>query len=246
MPRYALPRRYALALATIPAVLIVAAPTAVAFAAGPRPSWLTGHVLLLVVGLLPLVTPALMRALGTSWDALLLSPVWMLCALGLTVVARVQPQLVDKQALWVLVEWTIFLALVGVPPLLRWIQRFRVAWLGIALLAVLATLILGSDVNGSGTRIWLQVAGVSVQPGEVLRIALVIFLAGALAKRSHVLSGERRWRGRWSIPSWRAWWPLLGAVGLGCLAMGAQRDFGPALLSGAVFLGNAVRGNRPP
>ena len=237
MPRYALPRRYALALATIPAVLIVAAPTAVAFAAGPRPSWLTGHVLLLVVGLLPLVTPALMRALGTSWDALLLSPVWMLCALGLTVVARVQPQLVDTQALWVLVGWTIFLALVGVPPLLRWIRRFRVAWLVIALLAVLATLILGSDVNGSGTRIWLQVAGVSVQPGEVLRIALVIFLAGALAKRSHVLSGERRWRGRWSIPPWRAWWPLLGAVGLSCLAMGAQRDFGPALLSGAVFLG---------
>ena len=237
VPRYALPRRYAFALATIPALLIVGAPTAVAFAGGPRPSWLAGHVLLLVVALLPLVTPVLMRALGASWDPLLLSPVWMLCALGLTVVARVQPQLIDTQALWILVGWMGFLALAGVPPLLRWIGRFRVAWLAIALLAVLATLLIGADVNGSGTRIWLQIGGVSVQPGEALRIALVIFLAGAMAKRSHLLSGERRWRGRWSAPLWRTWLPLLGAVGLSCLAMGAQRDFGPALLSGAVFLG---------
>ena len=47
----------------------------------------------LLVAALPLLTPLLLRVLRRPWDPLLLSPVWMLCAMGLAVIARVQPRL---------------------------------------------------------------------------------------------------------------------------------------------------------
>lgn len=70
-------------------------------------------VLLAIVAALPLVTPFALRALGRVWDPLLLSPAWVLCALGLAVIARVQPTILPTQVLWITIGWSAFIALVG-------------------------------------------------------------------------------------------------------------------------------------
>ena len=233
------PWRYTVPLLALPSLVLLGAPTAVLLSTRTSAGMPERGVLL--VAALPLLTPLLMRVLRRPWDPLLLSPVWMLCAMGLAVIARVQPALLNAQILWITVGWAVFIGLVGVPPLLSWLRRFRTLWLVLAMLAVFSTLFLAQDVNGSGTRIWLRVGPVSIQPGEVLRIALIAFTATYLAERGHLLTGRRRGPDasgiRGAIPTRAYWLPLLGVLGLSVLAVAAQRDFGPAILFSAAFLG---------
>ncbi len=211
-----------------PALLLAAAPSIVLASTEVRPDPAL-PVLLAVVAALPLVTPFALRALGRVWDPLLLSPAWVLCALGLAVIARVQPTILPTQVLWITIGWSAFIALVGFPPLLEWLRRFRYLLMAAGMLLAGITLLFGADVTGQGARLWLQIGPITVQPAELLRVLLVAFLAGHLAEHP----AEMAWRGergRTPVPGY--WLPILGVLGITVLVVVAQRDFGPALIFG--------------
>lgn len=77
-----------------------------------------------------------------------------------------------------------------------------------------------------GTRGWLSLGGFSIQPVDVARVALMLFMAERLATHEEV-------------PGWRRFqWPAI-ALGAGVLLVAIQPDFGSALalgLSGGVLL----------
>ncbi|MEX2446686.1 MAG: FtsW/RodA/SpoVE family cell cycle protein [Dehalococcoidia bacterium] len=235
-PPLRLGRRYRWPLAVLPALLLFGGPLTVLLATGQQVDtdvlWAA-----LIVAVLPLLTPALMRLMGLVWDPLLLSPVWVLCALGLIVVARVQPALLAAQMLWITLGWSAFIAIVGFPPLLSWLRRFRYAWLSLGILLAMATLAFGEDVTGQGTRLWLRIGPVTLQPAEVLRVVLIAFLASALAEGGVAMARTwQRTRG-FTLPPAAYAVPMLGMLGLSLLVVVAQRDFGPAVLFVAAFLG---------
>lgn len=70
----------------------------------------------------------------------------------------------------------------------------------IGLLGVLGALLGGVEVNGSAR--WLKVGGITIQPSELLKIALMIFVAKQLAVNN-------------SDPD-RAFWPTIIAIGVSC------------------------------
>lgn len=230
-----------LLLLVVPSALLVAAPAMVLIATGrePSPDLLASLVL---VASLPLATPALLALVYRRWDPYILSSAWVLCALGLAVIARVQPGLLTTQLLWIAAGWAAFVMLAGFPRLLPLILRLR-AWLlaaGLALIAV--TLAIGEDVTGEGARLWLRFGPIGVQPAELVRVLLVIFIAGHLALRTPEDDGEAREDGtgaeRALLPSLtRDWAPLLAMFGLAVLGVLAQRDFGPSLIFGATLVG---------
>ncbi|MEX2373348.1 MAG: FtsW/RodA/SpoVE family cell cycle protein, partial [Dehalococcoidia bacterium] len=191
----------------------------------------------ILVALLPVLTPLLLRIAGREWDPLLLSPAWVLCALGLAVIARVQPDLLTTQMLWMTLGWTTFIALAGFPPLLDWLRTYRYTWLTAGILLALATLFVGDDVTGQGTRLWLTVGPVTIQPAEVLRVVLIAFLAAYLGERRHLLMAGWRRAGDVSLPPPAYWLPLAGMVGLTLMVVVAQRDFGPSVIYVGSFLG---------
>lgn len=77
-----------------------------------------------------------------------------------------------------------------------------------------------------GTRGWLSLGGFSIQPVDVARVALMLFMAERLATHEE-------------LPGWRRFkWPAI-ALGVGVLLVAVQPDFGSALalgLSGAGLL----------
>src|SRR5438552_2575083 len=78
-------------------------------------------------------------------------------------------------------RWTEFQLLI-VPALLGLI--------GMALVA--ATLVFGKDLNGSGIRLWFSFGFFSFQPSELLKVILVIFVAGYLYDRRDLLGSSLR------------------------------------------------------
>ncbi|MPZ97983.1 MAG: hypothetical protein GEU80_01385 [Dehalococcoidia bacterium] len=229
------PRRYSAMMLVLPPLLLIAAPLTVLLATDVTPTP-EQRGTAIVVAALPVVTPIFLRVIGLRWDPLLLAPAWVLCALGLTVIARVQPDLLERQLLWITLGWAAFIALVGFPPLIEWLRRYRYTWLTAAVLLALSTLFFGDDVTGQGTRLWLRIGPLTMQPAELLRVLLIVFLAAYLSERTELLFVTWRRLGPLSVPPPAYWLPLLGMVGLAVMVVVAQRDFGPSVIYVATFL----------
>src|SRR5258705_494814 len=114
-------------------------------------------------------------------------------------------------------------------------QRFVVtcpAAAGVALL--LLTFVLGTEINGQ--RLTLSFGPVSGQPSELLKVILVVFLAGYLSENRSLLVEQSTRIGPISLPPVPYLAPMVAmwAIALGIVVV--QRDLGAALLFFAVFL----------
>lgn len=105
----------------------------------------------------------------------------------------------------------------------RLLRRFgpQVMFLGIAML--LAVLVVGQEINGA--RRWIRFAGVGVQPSELAKLALAVFLAATLARQ-----GERvRTFKRGFLPVM-----LFTCVTMGLVLL--EKDLGTTILMGSLTL----------
>jgi cell division protein FtsW len=114
------------------------------------------------------------------------------------------------------------------------LRHYKYSWaaIGIALLA--ATLLFGKEVNGA--RLWIDLGPISVQPGELLKIVLVVFLAAYLAETRTLLTSARMRIGFLSIPPLPYFLPMLVLFGAVMLIVVRLNDLGTALLFFGTFL----------
>jgi cell division protein FtsW (lipid II flippase) len=169
-------------------------------------------------------------------DQLLYPMTAMLVAIGLIMVSRLAPDLAIRQALWVALGLIVFAATVSFLPDVSILQSYKytAAILGLALVAT--TFVFGTDPNASGARLWLTAGGLYFQPSEVLKVLLVIFLAGYLEDKRELLAWSFSSLGRLRLPPLPYLGPLLAMWAMSMLVLVAQRDLGPALLMFGVFL----------
>ncbi len=169
-------------------------------------------------------------------DPFLLPVAALLTGWSLLLLARLAPNFLLRQALWLLISTVALLAVIRAGRNLRWLRRFRYTWLlgGLALLAT--TLVLGVNPSGYGPRLWLGAAGFYFQPSEVLKLLLIAYLASYLAERRELLVSAGHRIGRWWLPSLAYVGPLLAMFGLAVVVLAWQQDLGAALLFLLTFL----------
>jgi cell division protein FtsW (lipid II flippase) len=112
--------------------------------------------------------------------------VMLLSAVGLAFVIRLAPGSAQNQANWITLG---LLLMVSTAALSRRYARLRAYKYTAALAAVLllvATGLFGTTINGA--RLWFTVAGQTVQTTELIKLFLVVFLAGYLADEAAVLA----------------------------------------------------------
>ena len=115
-----------------------------------------------------------------------------------------------------------------------WLRTYKYTWAaaGIALLAL--TFVLGSDVNGA--RLTLSVGPLSGQPSELLKVILVVFLAGYLSENRSLLADESTRIGPIRLPPIPYLAPMVAMWAIALVIVVVQKDLGAALLFFAVFL----------
>ena len=152
----------------------------------------------------------------------------LLTAIGLTEIYRLGPTDAFKQATWVVVGVAVFAAaLVGLRRDYRLLENYKYLFgLGaVALLFMPLLPVIGQSVNGA--RLWVHVGSLQFQPGELGKIALIIFLAAYLREKREVLAAGRL----------KDWGPLLVIWGAAMLVLFATDDLGSGLLFYGIFLG---------
>jgi len=84
--------------------------------------------------------------------------------------------------------------------------------------------VIGETINGA--RLWIHFGSLQFQPGELGKVALIVFLAAYLRERRDVLAHGRL----------KDWGPLLVIWGGAMLVLFATNDLGSALLYYGIFL----------
>lgn len=96
---------------------------------------------------------------------------------------------VSRQALWMLIG-TVALVVVVQIDYQRW-RRLASPLLGVSLIALFAVLMPGIGLEANGARRWLGVSGITVQPSELVKLALLIWVADLLARRARHIRNVR-------------------------------------------------------
>ncbi len=189
-----------------------------------------------VIGLLllALVAHLSLGLLLPRADQVLLPLVVLLSGIGLLFVTRLEPELAVRQLRWHALGTLLMVVLLVPLGRVHRLRRYKylTAFAGLALMVVTAAV--GREVNGS--RLWLGTRGYAIQVTEVMKVLLVVFLAGYLADRRLLLrAAGRRWRGV-RLPTLPYLLPLTAIWVLTFLILVWQRDLGATLLLAGVTL----------
>ncbi|MFJ4469160.1 FtsW/RodA/SpoVE family cell cycle protein [Streptomyces sp. NPDC089424] len=190
------------------------------------------------LGVLALLAHLAVRVRAPYADPLLLPIGVLLNGLGLVLIYRLDletpgDRAAPAQLVWSALGVTLFAYVVAALRDHRVLQRY--AYVCVAAALVLLTLpIFFPAVNGA--RIWIRIAGFSIQPGEFAKVLLAVFFAAYLAANRNALaySGRRLWG--LQIPTGRVLGPIVAIwlVSVGVLVL--ERDLGTSLLFFGLFV----------
>src|SRR5438034_5506875 len=160
-------------------------------------------------------------------DPYLLPMAALLTAIGVTEIYRLNPTDAFRQGLWIVVavgalSATLALLRTDYRRLESYKYLFGLGAIGLLMLPALP--VIGESVNGA--RLWVHVGSLQFQPGELAKIALIVFLAGYLREKREVLAQGRL----------KDFGPLLVIWGMAMLVLLETRDLGGGLLYFGIFL----------
>ncbi|MEU4083290.1 FtsW/RodA/SpoVE family cell cycle protein [Streptomyces aureus] len=193
------------------------------------------------LGVLALVAHVAVRLRAPYADPVLLPIAVLLNGLGLVLIYRLDLQTPDDRAAPIQLVWStlgvaFFIVVVLCLRDHRVLQRYTYVSV-VGALALLVLPILFPAVNGS--RIWIRIAGFSIQPGEFAKVLLAVFFAGYLAANRNALaySGRQIWRfRRLQLPTGRVLGPIVAIWLLSVLVLVLERDLGTSLLFFGLFV----------
>src|SRR5204863_2369165 len=160
-------------------------------------------------------------------DPYLLPIAGLLAAIGLTEIYRLGPKDAFRQGLWVVIAVAVFAGgLLAFRRDYRVLENYKYLFglAAVALLFLPKVPGLGTTVNGA--RLWVHAGPLQFQPGELAKIALIVFLAGYLREKREVLAQGRL----------KDFGPLLVIWGGAMLVLIETRDLGGGLLYFGIFL----------
>jgi cell division protein FtsW (lipid II flippase) len=138
---------------------------------------------------------------------------------GLLTIWRLDPDLGLRQTAWLAISLFVFWIGLRIPNLLDLLSRYKYIWLFCGLILTGLTFFFGTYPYGSGPHLWLGCCGIYLQPSEILKLLLVIYLAAYLAERLPL-----------SFNTMQLLAPTFVLLAVTLLVLMAQRDLGTAIL----------------
>ena len=193
------------------------------------------------LGVLALLAHLAVRLRAPYADPLLLPIAVLLNGLGLVLIYRLDLETPGDRAAPVQLIWStlgvaLFIAAVLFLRDHRVLQRYTYVSV-VTALGLLVLPILFPAVNGA--RIWIRIAGFSIQPGEFAKVLLAVFFAGYLAANRNALAYAgrpvRRFK-RLQLPTGRVLGPIVAIWLLSVVVLVLERDLGTSLLFFGLFV----------
>ncbi|MER5376134.1 FtsW/RodA/SpoVE family cell cycle protein [Streptomyces sp. NPDC002553] len=190
------------------------------------------------LGVLALLAHGAVRMRAPYADPLLLPIGVLLNGIGLVLIYRLDletpgDRAAPTQLVWSTLGVALFAFVVAALRDHRVLQRYAYVSV-VGALALLTLPILFPAVNGA--RIWIRIAGFSIQPGEFAKVLLAVFFAAYLAANRTALAyaGRRIWFVQ--LPAGRVLGPVVAIWLLSVVVLVLERDLGTSLLFFGLFV----------
>jgi cell division protein FtsW (lipid II flippase) len=178
---------------------------------------------------------------GRRTDQVLLPAIMLIGGIGLLLMERLPQDLAGSlgglsrsQLIW----WLLACAIVGTLGIVvrsdAWLRLYKYTWAAFGITLLLLTFLFGQEVNGA--RLVLAIGPVAFQPAELLKVVLVVFLAGYLSEWRPLLAEGSMRVGPVSLPPLPYLAPMMAMWAIALAIVVVQRDLGAALLFFVVFL----------
>ncbi len=176
------------------------------------------------------------RKLAPNADPALLPITFALSGVGIAFVTRLAPAVAGRQLMWLFAGVAACVIILAVVRNMDKLAQYKYTLMIVGVLLLLSPMlpVVGTEINGS--RLWLNIGGLSFQPGELAKICIVLFLAAYLAQNREMLSVFTWQVGPVKLPSLSTLMPLLVMWALAFLIVVLEKDLGSALVLFLVFL----------
>ena len=183
---------------------------------------------------------------GRRTDQILLPTVAMLGGISLLLMQRLPQDLVTQtffgttlrlgqvQLVWLVLALAVATTLGIVVRSDSWLRRYKYTWAAVGVGLLLLTFVFGTVINGQ--RLTLQLGPFAGQPTELLKVILVVFLAGYLSENRTLLVEQDTRLGPLRLPPLPYLAPMVAMWAIALVIVVIQRDLGAALLFFGVFL----------
>ena len=177
-----------------------------------------------------------LRKLAPGADPVLLPTTFALSGIGLAFVTRIVPKEAMVQVIWLFLSILVMIAILVVVPSLERLADYKYSLMLVSLVLLVLPMFPVIGRSYYGARIWISVAGFSIQPGEIARVLLILFLAGYLADNRELLTISTRRILGIPMPEPRTVAPLLVMWAISFLVLVFEKDLGASLLFFGMFL----------
>ncbi len=174
------------------------------------------------------------RILAPGADPAILPIVFILSGIGITFVTRLAPALAISQLIILFVSVALMVGTLALVKNLDVVMRYKYTFGIIGIILLMLPIFIGTTISGS--KLWIRIAGFTIQPGEFAKVFIVLFLAGYLAENRELLSISNRKILGFKIPRLRLLLPLFAVWGVCLLVVVFERDLGSAVLFYTIFL----------
>jgi cell division protein FtsW (lipid II flippase) len=178
---------------------------------------------------------------GRRTDQVLLPTVGLLGGISLLLMERLPQDLAGglgglgaTQLVWLTASIAIMTAIAALIRSDAWLRLYKYTWAAFGVGLLLLTFIAGREINGQ--RLTLTIGPFSGQPSELLKVILVVFLAGYLSENRSLLVEQSTRVGPLRLPPLPYLAPMVAMWAIALSIVIVQRDLGAALLFFAVFL----------
>ncbi|MCF4140326.1 FtsW/RodA/SpoVE family cell cycle protein [Streptomyces sp. Tue 6430] len=190
------------------------------------------------LGVLALLAHLTVRLRAPYADPLLLPIGVLLNGIGLVLIYRLDletpgDRAAPTQLVWSTLGVALFVFVVAALRDHRVLQRYAYVCV-VAALALLTLPIFFPAVNGA--RIWIRIAGFSIQPGEFAKVLLAVFFAAYLAANRTALAHAGRRVCFLHLPAGRVLGPVVTIWLLSVGVLVLERDLGTSLLFFGLFV----------
>lgn len=162
----------------------------------------------------------------------------MLSGIGITFVTRLAPDLAISQLIILFVSVALMVGTLALVKNLDVVMRYKYTFGIIGIILLMLPIFIGTTISGS--KLWIRIAGFTIQPGEFAKVFIVLFLAGYLAENRELLSISNRKILGLKIPRLRLLLPLFAVWGVCLLIVVFERDLGSAVLFYTIFFADAL------
>src|SRR6266545_1215041 len=160
-------------------------------------------------------------------DPYLLPMAALLTAIGVTEIYRLEPDNAFKQGLWIVIGVGVFVAtLIALRRDYRSLESYKYLFGLSAIFLLVLPALPGFGTTVNGARLWVRAGPFQFQPGELAKLALIVFVAGYLREKREVIAQGRL----------KDFGPLLVIWGGCMLVLVETNDLGSGLLYFGVFL----------